>query len=579
MRVTREGRRDLRTALLFCCAVVTPFAAANSSFAAGVETPGTSSGKSPVSSSSETPSAASPPPSSAQASSAPERLFDINAYDVVGNTVLDVRTIDEALESYLGPKRTRNDIEAARKSLEQAYAARGYQTVYVVIPKQTVKGGIVRLEAVETRIGTVSVKGERYTSTEQIADALPSLKPGTVPNLKTLNVDLVALNSASPDRQVTPQMKQGAAPATIDVDLDVQDKLAVHGGVEINNKYSRDTHQYRLQANASYDNLWGLNHSLSALYSVAPEDPADGEVYALTYTAPIPDSDVKLSLTVLRSNSNVTTLGTTDVLGRGWSATLNATLGLGTASLFGEGDYFHYLQGSVAYKRFNDMVSVGGASSSAPITYYPISLGYFGSWRDVVDQVSVNASLNFSFRGLGSDQTGFDNSRYLADGNFVYLRGGFSWLRNLPWGFDLYLSGSGQFANGPLISNEQFSLGGDGSVRGYLQSEGLGDKGVQGTFEVRGPNLAAYAHQDWFNDLRLVAFFDGGRGWLNSALPEQQKLYSLRSTGVGATTELFDHLYSSVYGAWPLKASAGSGLSGVSWYGDPRIQFRVWTQF
>jgi Hemolysin activation/secretion protein len=532
-------------------------------------------------------SAGAPPSASSPSSpKAAERRFDIRGYVVEGNSVLDNRTIERAVYPYLGPGRTMGDIEAARASLEKAYTSAGYQTVYVTIPKQTVRDGTVRLKAVEAKVGELRVKSGNWISDDVVTQAVPSLKPGTVPNLNVVNRELTALNSRSNDLQVTPEMKQGKAPQTIDVDLAVKDHLAVHGGLEINNRYSRDTHQYRLQANASYDNLWGLNHSISALYNVAPEDKSDSEVYALTYTAPLPGSDSKLSLTGLRSDSNVNTLGSTGILGKGWSVTLADVTPLGTLSLFDSGDYFHYLQFSVAYKRFTNIVSQTSVSSTSgkpesssdtsPITYYPVSVGYNGSWHDVLDQVNFGLSANFAFRHLGSSQKGYDYTRFGADGNWFYLRANLSWLRNLPYGFDLYLSGEGQYANGPLISNEQFSLGGDGSVRGYLQSEGLGDKGVQGTFEIRGPNLASYLNRDWFNEFRFLTFFDAGVTWLADPLKDQQSVYSLRSTGVGATAQLFDRFHGSLSCGWPLNKSYPSGVTA---YAQQRIQFRVWTDF
>ncbi len=263
------------------------------------------------------PSAPATKPSSAPtaAAPAPVRKFEINEFDVEGNTVLDEAAIDAAVEPFMGPDRTMADIDGARAALEKAYAAKGYQTVYVTLPPQTVRGGVVRLKAVETKVGTVAVNGQSYVAPERVQKALPALAPGAVPNLPTLNKELVALNSQSNDLQVTPSMKPGKTPDTIDVNLDVQDKLAVHGGLELNNKYSRDTSPLRLQANIEYDDLWGLNHSLSGLYSVAPQDRNDGEVYALTYSAPLPGTDLKLSLTGLNSNSNVNTLGGTNVLG------------------------------------------------------------------------------------------------------------------------------------------------------------------------------------------------------------------------------------------------------------------------
>jgi hemolysin activation/secretion protein len=514
---------------------------------------------------------------------APVRKFEINEFDVEGNTVLDEAAIDAAVEPFMGPDKTMADIDGARAALEKAYAAKGYQTVYVVLPPQTVKGGVVMLKAVETKIGAVAVNGADHTTPERIQSQLPSLAPGAVPNLKTLNTELVALNSQSGDRQVTPSMKPGKEADTIDVALDVQDKLAVHGGLELNNKYSQDTHPLRLQANLSYDDLWGMGHSLSGLYSVAPQDPANGEVYALTYSAPVPGTDIKLSLTGLRSNSNVATLGSTDVLGKGNSVTLNATWALGS-----EGDYFHYLQGSFAWKDFNDTVSQGGQSNAAPITYYPLSLSYVGTLRGPRDQLSFNAGLTMSFRGLGSSTADFDNARFRADGDFLYFKGGANFLHNFPYGIDLYGEVDGQIANAPLISNEQFSIGGDGSVRGYLQSQGLGDDGIRSSVELRSPSLSqwmgSYAGKH-IDDLRFVGFLDAGRGWLHSPLPEQRDFYDFRSVGFGVTGQALQYLNASLFVADPLDTFTVLGTGNTisrddsTFAGHLRLQFRAWTQF
>ncbi|HEY4079012.1 MAG TPA: POTRA domain-containing protein [Rhizomicrobium sp.] len=522
------------------------------------------------------PSAAATAPAAKPA--APVRKFEINEFDVEGNTVLDEAAIDAAVEPFMGPDRTMADIDGARGALEKAYAAKGYQTVYVTLPPQTVRGGVVRLKAVETTVGTVTVNGQSYVAPERVQKALPSLAPGAVPNLPTLNKELVALNSQSNDLQVTPAMKQGAKPDTIDVSLDVQDKLAVHGGLELNNKYSRDTSPLRLQANIEYDDLWGLNHSLSGLYSVAPQDRNDGEVYALTYSAPLPGTDLKLSLTGLNSNSNVNTLGGTNVLGKGYSITAGLMAPLGTVG----DDYFHYLQANVAWKDFNDTVSLGGQSSPAPIKYVPLSLTYFGSLRKPEDQFSVNAGLTVSLRGLGSNHDDYDVARYRADGDFFYAKGGVSWLHNFPHGIDLFASLDGQIANGPLISNEQYSIGGEGTVRGYLQSEGLGDDGIHSSLELRSPSLAPWMGArvgKYVDDFRFVLFADAARAWLHDPLPQQQDYFNLRSVGIGVTGQVLKYLNGSLYLADPLDSTTGPNSSGVTQSGHLRLQFRVWTQF
>jgi hemolysin activation/secretion protein len=507
----------------------------------------------------------------------PVRKFDINEFDVEGNTVLDEADIDAAIEPFMGPGRTMADIDGARAALEKAYAAKGYQTVYVTLPPQTVRGGVVMLKATETKVGAVAVNGQSHVAAERVQKALPSPAPGGVPNLPALNQELVALNSKSGDLQVTPTMKPGKAPDTIDVALDVQDKLPLHGSLELNNKYSRDTSPLRLQANLEYDDLWGLGHSLSGLYSVAPQNPNDGEVYALTYSAPIPGTDLKLSLTGLSSNSNVNTLGGTNVLGKGYAITAGLMAPLGTV-----GDYFHYLQGSIAWKDFNDTVSLGSQANAAPIKYVPLSLTYYGSLREPVDLFSVNLGLTASVRGLGSDHPDFDVARFRADGDFFYVKGGVSWLHNFPLGVDLYAAIDGQIANSPLISNEQYSIGGDGTVRGYLQSEGLGDDGIRSSVELRSPSLVPWMGTragKAVDDFRFVLFTDAARAWLHDPLPQQQDFFDLRSVGFGVTGQALKYLNGSLFVADPLQSTNTPDSSGVTGAGHLRLQFRVWTQF
>ena len=252
--------------------------------------------------------AAAPAWAQAPAPAADERRVDINEYDVSGNTLLPAIEVQKAVYPFEGPGRTVGDTEKARAALQKVYEAHGYQAVSVVLPPQSVAGGVVRLQVVEATTAKVAVTGAKFASEREVLGALPALKTGQSPDFKALNDQLVALNTRSADLQVTPQLKPGPAADTLDVDLAVEDKRPLHGSVELSNAYSRDTHELRAQASLSYDDLWHMGHSISGMYDVAPQDRADAEVYALTYSAPVPGTDVRLALTGLVSNSNVTTL-------------------------------------------------------------------------------------------------------------------------------------------------------------------------------------------------------------------------------------------------------------------------------
>lgn len=494
------------------------------------------------------------------------RTVDINEYFVEGNTALTDPEIEQAVYPFLGPARTLDDVEKARAALQSAYEARGLKTVFVEIPQQNVVGGRVRLAVVEARIGQVAVTGARHTSDDQVTAALPSIAPGSVPDLNRFGSELMALNSRSADRQVTPELKAGVAPGTVDVALAVEDKYPLHGGIEVSNRYSRDTTRTRVQANLRYDDLWGLGHSLSGFYAVAPERRRDSEVYVLSYGVPLSDS-LRLDVTGLVSNSDVATVGGTSVLGDGRSVTaaLSKTLG-GPAGLY------HRVTASIAYKDFKEDVIFGEAVDQAPITYFPLSLGYAGTLTQDHGELGFNAALTFAFRGLGSDSYDFDYKRYRATGGFAYLRAGANYHRELPRSAELFASVDGQFASEPLVSNEQFAAGGAGSVRGYLQSEAIGDNGLASSIELRSPSIAELTG-GLADELRAVAFMDAARVWIKTPLPEQEDSFGLVGAGAGLRFRLLGHVTGELDLAWPLKDN------GATEAGDTRVHFRLATDF
>ncbi len=97
----------------------------------------------------------------------------------------------------------------------------------------------------------------------------------------------------------------------------VDDNLPLHGSVELSNRKSQDTRALRAMLNLQYANLWQRGHSLSLSGQVAPEDADDAKVYYGSYLARFDGSPFSLLLTALRSDSNVSTIGGTNVIGNG----------------------------------------------------------------------------------------------------------------------------------------------------------------------------------------------------------------------------------------------------------------------
>jgi hemolysin activation/secretion protein len=167
--------------------------------------------------------AATPAPSSMAQKPATAPRFDIDDFAVQGADKLPQIDIEEAIYPFLGPNKTADDVEKARAALEKAYHDKGYQTVSVAVPQQNVQRKVVVLKVTELKVGRLRVKNSRYFDLDKIKDGAPSLKEGAVPNFGEVTKDIVALNQR-PDRRVTPALRAGTAPGTVDVDLNVEDK-------------------------------------------------------------------------------------------------------------------------------------------------------------------------------------------------------------------------------------------------------------------------------------------------------------------------------------------------------------------
>jgi hemolysin activation/secretion protein len=495
-----------------------------------------------------------------------QRHFDIADFRVDGNTVLTEVEIDRAVYPFLGPGKTEADVEKARAALEAAYQQKGYPTVSAEVPPQHVADGMVILKVAERTIGRLRVRGSRYHDLADIKAGAPSLAPGKVPRMADLQRDIVALNQW-PDRAVTPSLRAGVAPDTVDIDLDVKDAYPGHATLELNNRQSSDTTPLRVSGSLSYDDLWWRGDSATLTFQVAPQRPSDAEVVSGSYLFRIPDSGLSLLFSYLHSDSSVSTVGSTDVIGKGDIAGLRLLVPLG----FGEG-FTHTLSAGFDYKHFDDNIALGGSITDAPVTYFPVTLSYQASWAGEHQQTNLITSFVFTFGGPGSGQAAFDFARFDARPGFAYLRTDLSRTQTLPDGIQFYGHLTGQLSGEPLISNEQFSLGGLDTVRGFLESEALGDYGGALQAEVRTPPLTENRRLT-LNELRGLAFFDAGTAVLHNPLPQQQPSYVLTSAGVGVRLRLFDQFNGEVVVAFPLDDGVATKA------GSPRALFRIYGDF
>ncbi|MDE2306031.1 MAG: ShlB/FhaC/HecB family hemolysin secretion/activation protein [Gammaproteobacteria bacterium] len=478
-------------------------------------------------------------PKSASQPAAADAHFDIWEFRVLGNHVLPIRAVESAVYPFLGPDRSIATVKQAATALEKAYKDAGFGAVYVDIPVQTVRAGVVRLRVTEGRIDRVHVRGDRYFSDRQIRAALPAVQAGQTLALPALQQQLQALNGRTADRVVTPILKSGRVPGTLDVDLAVKDHLPLHGSLQYDDRHTADTTPNRATATLSYDNLWQRQDSLSLEFQTAPAKTSDAKVLVATYLAHLGASSGLAAFSYIRTTSDVVALGTLGVLGKGsifgahYIRPLTATT-TGAATLNLGADYKDVLTSVLpaASSPNGSGAQTGPTAVTATVHYVNWSAAFSASRQSSHYRFGFTSSANFGLRGRLNSVDAFANSRYNARANYFDLRIGLDVQRDLPWGFALASRLTSQWADAPLVNNEQFALGGVDTVRGYLEAETLGDSGAAGSLELHGPALGPRLGS-FLAPLYAYGFLDAGVATLIDPLPGQSRNLSLWSDGAG----------------------------------------------
>lgn len=535
-----------------------------------------------------------------EAQQAPDK-FLIAAIDVAGATRLTSAEIERLVYPHLGPDRSNADVVAAQKALQDAYAAKGYDAVLVDVPIQPdamFRLGIVQIVVHETPLGRVRIVGAEHHSMDIVRAQMPSLVEGQAVDLKALQRDVASANRF-PDRTIDPVFRPGQVPGTLDVDLKVDDARPYHASIEANNDHSPSTEPLRLAGTVRYTDLWDRGHSFSATYSVAPQNRSQSAVFSASYTAPFIGSPWSILIYGYTSNSNVAALGGTNVLGDGTQIGLRAIYRLPNA------DSFQQISVGPDFKSFRERIFLAGQPiRPTPIHYVPVVAEYTlaGSGDTTTYGLTLSATLGLrvvkhrscipqdanydppdlaltcrtSAGGIGLPQDQFLGRGIDTDENFIHLNLDLNHAYTLPGDLVMALRFAGQFSDSPLVTNEQFGVGGMTNVRGYYVSEAIGDDGFNESVEIRSPDLAARfgtGAGQYLDELRVFSFGDVGYARIRRPATDQDSVFRIASVGGGLRFRLHDYV-------------SGEALIGVpvvdgpvSRRGDPRYSFSIRGEF
>ncbi len=455
--------------------------------------------------------------------------FEISRFTVQGNTLLSQAQIDSVLAPYSGKERDFGYVQRALEALEAAYHERGYNVVTIELPEQELNGGVVTLRVVETRIGRVTVKNNRYFDEANIRRSLPSLQEGSSPNLKQVSANLKQGND-NPAKQVTMKLQNGEQDGEVDAVLDVKDQTPWKAMANIDNTGTDATGKTHVGVILQNANLFGRDHLASLQYTTSAEEPGRVKVYGAGYHIPLYALGDSLDFYASYSNvdSGTITAGTFNLAVSGKGAVYGARY---NQTLAKRGNIDSQLSYGVDVKAFKNSVVLLDTQLGNDVTVHPLSITYQASSPIPMGEAGAMVTLlrNVS-GGSNGGQASFSLARAGAKADYTILRAAGSVSHAFRGGWQVRAIFSGQYSRDALIPGEQFGAGGSTSVRGFTEREVSNDRGLSVNLESYTPNLCA---RDGWN-CRLLAFYDAAHLSRNKALADELERSTIASAGVGA---------------------------------------------
>jgi len=490
--------------------------------------------------------------------------FEASRFAVEGNTVLAPAAVDDVLAPFAGPRRSFADMQAAVDALQQAYARAGFGAVQVSLPEQRLQDGVVRIVVVEPPLRTVTIEGNSHFDSASIRRTLPALQRGATPNTEALAAQ-IRLANENPARRLSVDLKSDST-GSIEATVTVRDDKPWKVGFMLDNTGTPATGPLRSGVFFQHANVAGLDHVLTTQYVTSPGHLDDVTIAAVNYRVPIYALGDAFDLFAVHSDVDSGVVSELfNVRGRG------SVLGLRYQhNLKPSATLRHRLAFGFEQRAFDNRVGTidGTPDLLADVTVHPASLGYTATWNGAGSVLEATTTLVRNIPGHAHGRSeDFAAARTGARAGYSLLRWSLGFAQTVPGAWQLRFAGEGQATRDALVAGEQFGIGGQDSVRGFLEREISNDKGWRVGIELRGPDFGARLGDGLA--AQALLFYDVGHVSRNSALPGEVTDATIASFGAGLRMALAPSTTARLDFAHVTRGA------GIRPRGDERVHFGV----
>lgn len=454
--------------------------------------------------------------------------FKFGGIELVDSYVYAPEELTYLYKDMIGQEISLADVYALANRMTLKYRNDGYILTRVMIPPQTIESGIPKLQAVEGFIDSITIEGgsEKKSALKIIEQYASRISEGGALTIEALERNLLLINDLPGVNARTIISPSPTTPGGADI-LIIVDRDPFSAEIGANNFGSRFLGPLQLSASGTTHSIYGWNESITAQVVVAPDEGFELGYGAFTYAQPVGRYG-----TILSAGFSITdtdpgfTLEPFDVKGLSKSMSLKA-----------EHPVIRSRNMNLSARLGFDWRNVTSKNNAEPTRKDQLRVVRAGAKWDFLDRLLGVAVNTFDFQlsqGIGffgaSDEGDANMSRALGDPSFTKAEIQVQRLQRITDSVNLLLQGHAQLSNNPLLSSEEFGLGGYYSVRGYDPSEVVGDDGMSGKIELQWNTPK--------DGVQVFGFLDSGTVWDKDPTTPSNARNSLSSTGLGARLEL-----------------------------------------
>jgi hemolysin activation/secretion protein len=467
-----------------------------------------------------------------------------------GNHVFSSRALHHLVAGLEGREVTFDDLEGARQAVTLHYVNAGYINSGAVIEDQGVAGGIITIKVVEGQLTKIEVSGNWWFRSWWLRGEVRRFA-GQPLNERRLREGLQLLRQLPGILQVNSELMPGSKPGEAILDLSVKERQPFRLALDYTNARPPSVGSQAVTLQAADLNLTGHNDPLIVSWGLLRGKDADfaysgADNLAGSYTFPITPWGTTVEVRASRNDSSILeeafraldiTSETTE-----YGGTLRQPLFQSLAWDIGlSGGFARKMNDSFLLQRPFSL-SPGAIDGSTEVDV--LSAGFDVSNRSTKHVFSLRAAFNWgldAFDATIHDGAAVSGARSVPDGRFFSWVGQAQYVRRLNENGLLAIARvNAQLSDGPLLSLEQFPIGGVNSVRGYRENTLLRDNGVFGSLELRYPIWQIGKDELRRPILTLVPFVDLGTGWRSARGGEasaSDDRETLASVGLGFVFE------------------------------------------